>query len=152
MLLDDAPIALDPILVGDSAFSRIAAMGLADSVPAIVPIGLPGASLRPLSPVYGAVDRQGDGSLILRWTRRARGAWLWLDAVEVPLVEQAESYLVTLGPPAAPVAQWIAGEPRLVIDATAAAAFRSQVPAAAFAVVQRGDAALSPPLALGPLI
>ena len=151
VLLDDAPVALDPVVVGDSAYARIAAVGLADTSPVIVPIGLPGASLRPLSPVHGAVDRQGDGSLILRWTRRARGAWLWLDAVEVPLVEQAESYLVSLGPSAAPVAQWIVTEPRLVIDATAAAAFRGQALGATFAVVQRGDSAVSPALALGPL-
>ena len=151
VLLDDAPIALDPVLVGDTTSARIAALGLADAAPAIVPIGLPGASLRPLSPVHGAIESLADGSLVLRWTRRARGAWLWLDAVEVPLVEQAESYLVTLGPFAAPLAQWIVGEPRLVIDATAAAALRNQSAGAPFAVVQRGDAALSSAMALGPL-
>ena len=151
ILLDDAPVALDPVLVGDSAYARIAAVGLADTAPVIVPIASPGASQRPLSPVHGAVDQQGDGSLILRWTRRARGAWLWLDAVEVPLVEQAESYLVSLGPLAAPVAQWIVTEPRLVIDATTAAALRGQALGAVFAVIQRGDSAVSHALALGPL-
>ena len=101
--------------------------------------------------MHGAIESLADGSLVLRWIRRARGAWLWLDAVEVPLVEQAESYLVTFGPLAAPLAQWIVGEPRLVIDATAAAALRNRSAGAQFAVVQRGDAALSPAMALGPL-
>lgn len=152
VLLDDAPVALDPIVVGDSAYARIAAIGLADTVPVIAPITLPGISLRPLSPVHGAVEKLGDGSLILRWVRRARGAWLWIDAVDVPLVEQAESYLVTLGPPAAPVAQWIVAEPQLAIEAPTAAALLAQAPGAAFAVAQRGDAGISPRLALGPLI
>jgi hypothetical protein len=151
VLLDDAPTALDSIVVGDSAYARIAATGLADVTPAIVPIGLPGASLRPLSPVHGAVESPGDGSLALRWVRRARGAWLWPDAVDVPLVEQAESYLVTLGPIASPVAQWIVAEPRLEIDSASATVLRSQAAGALFAVAQRGDASVSPALALGPL-
>ena len=152
VLLDDAPVALDPTIVGDSAHSRIAATGLADAAPVIAPIVLPGTSLRPLSPVHGMVERLADGSLILRWTRRARGAWLWLDAVEVPLVEQSESYLVTLGPPAAPVAQWIVAEAQLAIDAAIVAALGVQAPGAVFTVAQRGDSAVSPALALGPLI
>ena len=152
VLLDDAPVALDPIAVGASAYARIAAIGLADTAPVIVPIALPGVSLRPLSPVHGAVEKRGDGSLVLRWVRRARGAWLWLDAIDVPLVEQSESYLVTLGPPAAPAAQWIVAEPQLEISATAAAALLAQAPGAAFTVAQRGDAGVSLGLALGPLI
>ena len=152
VLLDDAPVVLDPVVVGDSAYARIAASGLADAAPVIVRIALPGGSLRPLSPVHGAVERLGDGSLALRWVRRARGAWLWPDAVDVPLVEQAESYLVTLGPATAPVAQWIVAEAQLAIAATAAAALRASAPGAAFAVAQRGDAGISRALALGPLV
>lgn len=151
VLLDDAPVALDPIVVGDPAYARIAAMGLADVSPVIAPIVLPGASLRPLSPVHGVLESLGDGSLALCWVRRARGAWLWPDAVDIPLVEQSESYLVTLGPPTAPLAQWIVAEPRLEIAAPTAALLRTQAPGALFAVAQRGDASLSPALALGPL-
>ena len=151
VLLDDTSVALDPGIVGNAAYARIAATGLADVVPVIAPIALPGASLRPLSPVHGTVQMLGDGSLVLRWVRRARGAWLWLDAVDVPLVEQAESYLLTLGPPSAPVAQWIVAEPLLQIDASTAAALRSQASGALFAVAQRGDASLSPALAFGAL-
>ena len=151
VLLDDAPVALDPAIVGDTTYARIAAIGLADVQPVIAPIALPGASLRPLSPVHGSVEARGDGSLGLRWTRRARGAWLWLDGVDTPLVEQAESYLVTLGPPTAPVAQWIVAEPLLEIDPSTAARLRAQAPGAPFTVAQRGDAGLSVPLPLGPL-
>lgn len=151
VLLDDTPVALDPVVVGDSAHTRIAASGLADPAPVIAPIALSGASLRPLSPVHGALERLADGSLNLHWMRRARGAWLWLDAVDAPLVEQRESYLVTLGPASAPVAQWIVSQPQLSIDAAAAAALRTQAPGALFAVTQRGDFAVSAALALGAL-
>ena len=151
VLLDDTPVALDPVVVGDTAYARIAALGLADTAPVIAPIALPGASLRPLSPVHGSIETFGDGSLSLRWVRRARGAWLWLDAVDVPLVEQAETYVVTFGPLAAPVAQWLLTEPRFDIAATAAASLRALAPGGVFAVAQRGDAGLSPVLALGAL-
>ena len=151
VLLDDAPVALDPVVVGDSAHARIAAVGLADAAPVIAPIALPGASLRPLSPVHGSVEKLGDGSLILRWVRRARGAWLWLDAVDVPLVEQAESYLVVLVPSGTPAAQWIVSEAQMTIDPVAAAALRTQAMGANFTASQRGDSAVSPALVLGQL-
>ena len=151
VLLDDTPVPLDPAVVGDSAYARIAAIGLADDQPVIVPIALPGASLRPLSPVHGSRETRSDGSFVLRWVRRARGAWLWLDGVDTPLAEQAESYLVTLGPPLAPVAQWITAEPLLEIDAPTAATLRAQAPGAPLTVAQRGDAGLSVPLPLGSL-
>ncbi len=41
----------------------------------------------------------GEGALTLGWTRRARGAWDWLDGVEAPLVEESELYRVGYGPP-----------------------------------------------------
>ncbi|MDP3676241.1 MAG: phage tail protein [Novosphingobium sp.] len=151
VLLDDTLVPLDPATVGDTAYARIAATGLADAEPVIAAIALPGASLRPLSPVHGTLEARNDGSLELRWIRRARGAWLWLDGVDTPLVEQAESYLVTLGPAAAPIAQWIAAEPLLRIDAASGATLRTMAPGALFAVAQRGDAGLSPALLLGTL-
>src|SRR3546814_15502306 len=61
-------------------------------------------TLRPLSPVHGWARTLADGTLELRWTRRARGAWLWSDGVDAPLHEQSERYQVGFGPVAAPVA------------------------------------------------
>lgn len=151
VLIDDTLVPLDPAIVGDTAYARIAASGLADAAPVIADIALPGATLRPLSPVHGALEAGNDGSLELRWIRRARGAWLWLDGVDTPLVEQAESYLVTLGSVAAPIAQWITAEPLLRIDAASGTALRALAPGAPFAVAQRGDAGLSAALLLGPL-
>ncbi len=94
--------------------------------------------------MHGSIDHRSDGSIALHWVRRARGAWLWLDGVDTPLVEQAESYLVTLGPAAAPIAQWIVPEPTLEIDAAGAQALQLQALGAPFAVAQRGDASARP--------
>ena len=151
VLIDDALVALDPALVGDPAYARIAALGLADVEPVSVEVALAGASLLPLSPVHGKLRAGADGSLSLSWVRRARGAWLWRDGVEIPLVEQSESYLVSLGPVDAPAGQWLTAEPSLALDAAAVAALRGQALGEAFAVRQRGDNGLSRPLPLGVL-
>jgi hypothetical protein len=58
-----------------------------------------------------------DGGLVLEWTRRARGAWAWRDAVEVPLVEEAERYEVGAGSPEAPIALWPTAAPALTLAA-----------------------------------
>src|SRR3546814_7587997 len=46
---------------------------------------------------------------LVRWIRRSRAGWRWLDGVDVPLAEEREAYRLTL-----------AGTPGTVIDATAA--------------------------------
>jgi hypothetical protein len=149
VLIDDSLVSIDPAVVGDPAHARIGAQGLADQAPVIAAIALPGSSLLPLSPVHGALLEGSDGSVSLRWVRRARGAWLWRDGIDAPLVEQSESYLVTLGLSEGPIAQWITGEPALALDPGTVAALRAQSPGAPFAVRQRGDHGLSPPFPLG---
>ena len=151
-LIDEDLVALDPALVGDAALVQIAALGLIDPAPVLAPILLAGATRRPLSPVHGELIVAADGALRLGWTRRARGALLWPDAVETPLNEAAEAYRIVLGDPASPVAQWETAEPRLDISATLAAQLRDAAPGAWFAVRQRGDHGLSEPLGLGPLV
>ena len=151
VLVDDGLVPLDPGLVGDPDHVGIAALGLADPEPVRAEIALPGVSRLPLSPVHGRVRPGADGGLSLSWVRRARGAWLWRDGIEVPLVEQSESYLVTLGALDAPVAQWLAAEPSLTLAPAEVAALRGQALGEAFAVRQRGDHGLSRPLPLGVL-
>jgi hypothetical protein len=36
------------------------------------------------------------GSAIVRWVRRSRAGWRWIDGADVPLAEEAERYLVTV--------------------------------------------------------
>ena len=89
------------------------------------------------------------GSLRLEWTRRARGQWDWPAEVELPLVEQAESYQVGFGPPNQPVALWTTPTPSLEIERGEAVALMLASPDLEFWVRQQGSFALSRPLSLG---
>lgn len=151
VLLDDALVPLDGELVGDAAHVQLAALGLADPTPVTAGFALPGATLRPLSPVHGTITIAGDGAVRLGWTRRARGAWLWPDGVDAPLAEQTESYVVTFGEIPAPVMTWETTQPFLSVAAETAAQLRAAAPGGCFAVRQRGSRALSEPLVLGAL-
>jgi hypothetical protein len=151
VLLDEALVPLDPLLVGDAAHARIAAGGLADPVPVVGSITLAGSTLRPLSPVSGEERVAANGTLSLTWVRRARGAWLWQDGVDAPVAEQSERYVVTLGDPSAPVATWETTEPALTLTADVAAALHDSAAGASFTVRQQGSGALSEALVLGTL-
>jgi hypothetical protein len=128
--------------------AAIAAIGLADPEPVTAPLANPGLTRRPLAPVHGTAVERADGALVLTWCRRARGAWLWQDGIEVPLNEQAEAYLVGIGASDAPALRWEPGEPRLEIPAAAWASIRAAHAGQPLWVRQIGTAALSPPLLL----
>jgi len=146
ILLDGTGTLLDPEAVGSAPDALIAAIALGDSAPVTAPIALRGIGLRPPAPVHGSLSVQSDGSVILAWTRRARGAWRWDDGVETPLNEQREVYDVSFGPVAAPLARWEVAEPRLAIPASLFTSFAASLPAGSFAVRQRGDRGVSDPL------
>ncbi|QZD91729.1 phage tail protein [Qipengyuania xiapuensis] len=131
--------------------SEIAALGLGDPEPVIATLENAGVSLRPPCPVHPRISPGADGSIHLSWRRRARGQWLWPDEVEIPLVEQSESYLIGLGSPDQPVAQWDSNGPGLTIDGDQASALRLQYPGLQFWVRQRGSHALSRALGIGTL-
>lgn len=149
--IDDSLVALDAAVLGDPGFVQVAALGLADTEPVRSPILSPRSSLLPLSPVHERSVLRADGGLVLTWVRRARGAWSWPDGVDAPLVEQAEAYIVALGDPGAPVAQWEVSAPLLTIDPVVMLDLQDAAPGAALTVRQRGDHGLSRPLDLGPL-
>lgn len=148
VLLDGAPVALDPAQVGTAAGTEIAAVGRGDDLPVVSPVRLAGITRRPLSPVHPRSAIGADGSLLLFWTRRARGAWDWLDGVDAPLHEQREEYLVTYGPLASPAAVWLADQPSLSVPASVLADLDAALPGEAFRVRQRGTYALSEPVVL----
>jgi hypothetical protein len=56
-----------------------------------------GASLRPPAPVALRWSANGDGGATLRWTRRSRSGWHWLDGSDVPLAEESERYRIEIG-------------------------------------------------------
>jgi hypothetical protein len=144
VLLDGRPVALDGSVIGAAPGTEVAAVGFGDAEPIVAPIALRGITLRPLSPVCPRIATAAGGTLLLGWTRRARGAWDWPDGVDAPLREQAERYLVTLGDLTAPAAAWDLSEPRLAIAPEVLAA----LPAGDLNVRQHGSFALSQPLFL----
>jgi hypothetical protein len=146
VLLDDRPLAVDPAKLGRAA--AIAAIGLADIEPASAPIRNAGASQRPLVPVHPRCRATGDGGLALGWTRRARGAWPWPDAIDAPLNEQVEAYLVGLGDTAQPDVRWHPVEPQLELSAALFAELSSEHPGKPLWVRQVGSFAVSDPLLL----
>ncbi|MBC2665042.1 hypothetical protein H7F51_05900 [Novosphingobium flavum] len=148
VLLDGGPTLVDGALVGQNPLATVAAVGAGDAEPASVPIRCRGLTQRPLFPVRPRVEPLADGSLQLGWTRRARGAWAWLDAVETPLHEESEQYDVFVGPPETPVAMWTLSTNALTIPAATAASLAAAHPGAPVMVRQRGSYSVSQPLLL----
>lgn len=146
MVLGNSGIVLDPEAVGNVPGTMIAAIGLGDSTPAVAPIALRGIGTRPLAPVHGALSQGADGTIVLSWTRRARGAWNWTDGVDTPLNEQIESYEIAFGPVASPLARWETSQPALIVPANEMAGLANDAPDGPFAVRQRGDQGVSEPL------
>ena len=148
VLLDGSGTALDSQAIGETPETVIAAIGAGDSAAVTAPIALRGIGNRPLAPVHGALSHLADGSLSLRWTRRARGSWAWLDLVEAPLGEQSEAYLVVYGSDAQTVASWELTQPVLSLSATERSALVAALPLGTFTVRQRGDRGISLPLTI----
>ncbi|MBX7494454.1 phage tail protein [Qipengyuania sp. 6B39] len=129
----------------------LAAIGIGDRDPAYAVLENVGASRRPPFPCHARCMIAADGSLVLSWTRRARGGWAWLDDVEQPLVEQTETYELGVGPLATPILVRTVGENRAVLDAATVASLAATERAAAIWVRQRGTYARSKALLLGTL-
>jgi hypothetical protein len=150
VLLNGTVSALDPVTLGTAPGALIAALGLADPVPVTSAVANRGLTLRPLCPVH---PRHGvdEGDMLLTWTRRARGGWLWRDGVDAPLHEQAEAYEVSYGPPDAPIARWQTVLPRLTLTAATLAELSAALPGGTLQVRQIGTYAPSAPLLLATL-
>ncbi len=139
---------LDPAIAGMVPGTQISAIGIGDDVPAVSPVLLAGIGSRPPAPVHARIIPDGEGGIALTWTRRARGAWAWTDAVNTPLNEQAELYEVTFGPLQAPLARWETTTPLLALAASALAPLIAALPQGPFAIRQRGDRGTSRPLTI----
>ncbi|MCL4672536.1 MAG: hypothetical protein KJZ64_06285 [Sphingomonadaceae bacterium] len=145
ILLDDALMPIDGLAPAALGAESFAAIGLADPEPSEATLTNRGASLRPLHPVHPRLRMLPDGTLQLSWTRRARGAWLWNDGVDVPLVEQAERYLVGAGPTDHPVRVWETGTAGIDLGPSD---YQDLAPGTTVWVQQIGSHALSDPVLL----
>lgn len=125
LLLDDDLHLLSAKAAAMANGEGYAAIGPGDDRPSQAAVANRDASLAPPSPVHAGFYRTAEGALVLRWARRARGGWLWRDAVAQPLVEEQEQYEIGRGDPAAPGFARRCATPRLVIPAAEVAAFGS---------------------------
>ena len=123
VLLDASPVQFSASEIGSA--QAVAAIGVADTEPALSSIANSGRTRRPLAPVHPRIVPNPDSSLTVCWTRRARGAWTWAGTVEPPLAEQRELYEVGVGDPDQPVISWEVGEPQLTISAGQLASLQS---------------------------
>lgn len=151
VLLDESLVGLDPALVAPVASTRIAAIGTGDGESVLAPLANAGLSRRPLCPVHPRLRIEPDQAKMFSWTRRARGQWRWENAVEVPLVEERELYLVGYGPIGAPYATWSRAEPFLRLSQEEIVGLISGFGTAELWVMQIGTFDRSPALLLAPL-
>ncbi|KQN03236.1 hypothetical protein ASE82_06635 [Sphingomonas sp. Leaf230] len=75
---------------------RVIASGVGDDAPVEARCVMRGASVVPPSPVHLRFASEADGSATVRWTRRSRAGWRWIDGVDAPLAEEVEAYRVTV--------------------------------------------------------
>lgn len=136
-------LPLDPPAILPVASATIVATGLADQVPATAAVTGAGSTRRPYRPVRVRARLGPGGEITIDWVRRARGAFAWLDEVDVPLNEIEEAWDVSYGDSENPVARWRTRESRLVLDAATLAGLAAAP--AQFAVRQVGAVSLSKP-------
>jgi len=75
---------------------RVLASGVGDTEPVEARCVLAGRSVLPPSPVGLRVALAGDGNAAVRWIRRSRAGWRWIDGGDVPLGEDAEVHVVRI--------------------------------------------------------
>jgi hypothetical protein len=77
---------------------RILAQGVGDTeaVPASATVS--GVSFAPLAPVHLTASETAGGITEVRWVRRSRIGWRWIDGRDAPLGEETERYRVAVRP------------------------------------------------------
>ncbi len=97
LLEADAARAIDLPLSVLGREVRVIASGVGDVSPVEVRCAIRGAAVVPPSPVHLTCMRDAEGGATVRWVRRSRAGWRWIDGVDVPLAEESEAYRVTIG-------------------------------------------------------
>ncbi|MDO7843754.1 phage tail protein [Sphingomonas immobilis] len=97
LLSADASVAIDLPLSALGRAVRVIASGIGDTGgPVSVTAGMTGLSVLPPAPVGLRAVELGGGDVFLRWTRRSRAGWRWIDGVDAPLAEEREAYRLTI--------------------------------------------------------
>jgi hypothetical protein len=88
---------LEPPAAAVGGVAQVLASGIGDGPEGVeARLSLGGEAMRPPSPVHLTWSRSPGGDLALRWVRRSRTGWDWLDGAETPLGEEREAYRLTL--------------------------------------------------------
>lgn len=126
---------------------RVMASGVGDLAgPVECMLLSPGAALLPLSPVHAALEQVAD-DVIVRWVRRSRLGWAWLDGADAPLAEEFERYRITVAPDVGAPRVIERAEPNLTYSATERTAdLAAGAQSIALSIRQLGDHGASRPL------
>lgn len=152
IVIDDTLIALDPSQIAETGATRLAAIGLADDIPAFATLDADGHSRQPPPPVHARRVIAANGNWQLCWTRRARGQWRWPDFIETPLIEEQESYQLGIGSIGQPLISWQVASPRFELEAGMIASLSQSAPQAPVWVRQLGTFGFSLPTLITNLI
>ncbi|HVJ03794.1 MAG TPA: phage tail protein, partial [Sphingomonas sp.] len=95
LLRGDALAVLDLPAAALGGAVRLLAQGSGDETAAEAESAITGVSVLPLAPAQLRLARSPDGGE-LRWVRRSRTGWGWIDGVDAPLGEEAERYRITI--------------------------------------------------------
>ncbi|NML07908.1 hypothetical protein [Sphingomonas sp. G-3-2-10] len=85
------------------AVARILAEGPGDDEAAEAQAAISGVSIVPPSPVHLSMHPAAEGASEVRWVRRSRAGWRWIDGIDAPLGEESERYRVTISPEDGPM-------------------------------------------------
>ena len=97
LVAPESMLSLDLPLSAVGGSVRILASGIGDVAgPVEARLALRGDSILPPSPIGLRWAELGDGTAAVRWIRRSRAGWRWIDGVDAPLGEEREAYRVTL--------------------------------------------------------
>lgn len=147
VLLDETLTLMDQSLLGTAQNVEIVALGNLDMEPLVAPVESLGISLRPLEPVKGRLS-DNSGEKTITWVRRARGAWHWLDEVEVPLGEADEKYEIRFVDGQGGQLVWFTAQPTLQISSSQWSQLMAQPQPHRLEIRQVGSFSLSRPLTI----
>ena len=140
VLIDDRLIEMSS---DANAAEGYAALGIGDDDAIMAAVGNAGLSRRPLAPVHARAFDLGDGGVLLRWQRRALGAWEWRGLTDAPLVEPVERYEVGVGEPDAPQWREETSSPSYLLTTSTLASLTQQHPGLSVWVRQVGTGGAS---------
>jgi hypothetical protein len=103
--------------------------------------------------VHGAIERLTNGDILLRWIRRDRLNFAWVDGADMPESEGGQNFEVALSVGGQFRQIWAVAQPSLVIDAAEIGALA--IPAGStllFSVRQLGKFAQSMPIELSHVV